>query len=264
MRTTQRRMREFADHLTRKYCVAFEHRGSRVILKLQQRDVAAINVSRNAVVGLTPDLQIGEQHRRFVDLLRFKMAIQTDKAIKAPNVHSGRNSQCTKYACFDALTQAFREEWAVFNDDCADASPEQHEARLGAGLAGTALVRLGGTLKENPGAAKTSRATPIGRASGFERPNGMFSHQLAQLGALFLMQQNCQMFQRLFDGEDATNIFEKMIEMLHRQKPESWQNGTNDWEKMESVLNGYQNKDCLLDVMQKFSEQLSKFNRAPS
>ena len=204
---------------------------SNVILKLQERDVAAIRVHRNAIVGSTPDLHIGEQHGRFVELLRFNMPIQSDKAIKAPNVHSRRYSQCTKYACFDALTQAFCDEWAAFRNECP-ASEENGHA--------------------DP--AKPAHASPIER----EGQDDTFSHTFAQLGALFLMQQNCQMFQRLCDGENTKAMFHMILEILHKQNPESFRDGTVERAQMERIVNDCQDKDCFLETMRDFSERLKE------
>ena len=223
-------MHEFVDYLTRKYCVAFEHRGPRVILQLQDRDVGVIHVRRNASVVLQPEANIGEPHRRFVELLRFKMASRTDKAIKAPTTHNDRSSQCTKYACFDSLTRAFRKDWAVFNDNqCVDTLPGKS----------------------------------VDAFAPRDEADSQFSHQLAQLGALFLTQQNWDKVRHMLERDDVQPFVRKMIGMLHKHNSDTWQPGTKEWEQMEIAVSGCHNKDCFLQVMRDFSERLKHLTSSP-
>lgn len=234
MRTTRRRMREFADHLVRKYCIVFEHRGSRVILKLHGRDSAVISILRNSTIQLTNDSQVTENMNRFVHLLRFRMATRNDKAIKTTNVHNERMSQCTKYSCFDHLIEAFEDDWKLFNS-CSDEDQ---------------LSFVAPTISSHA-----------------------FLNQFARIGGLLLIQKKADLLQDLLkstqsNNEDVKMLLSKIIDILKKSDSDvqvqaqhvQVQAGTNyELEQIKQLIETNSNKECIMDVMQDFSNRLDEF-----
>ena len=106
-----------------KYCVEFENRGQRTVIKLQHQDAGVVDVTRNRIINLSQGFDMSVDVQRFVHLLRFRRATSSEKPIRTKNMFNDRTSQCTRYSCFDHLASSFSTDWCEFNNVCNTKAP---------------------------------------------------------------------------------------------------------------------------------------------